>query len=101
LSSFSPQKTKKKPRTYSRAGIIREKLGKNKENIARRNRAGALLTGLPQFEYEFVPGINANATNPSTLDGTPSPRPLPQLGGEGGVRGALIIWLHRRGTWTA
>jgi hypothetical protein len=55
---FSPQKTKKKPGTYSRVGIIREKLGKNKENIARRNRAGALLTGLPQFEYEFVPGAN-------------------------------------------
>jgi hypothetical protein len=52
------QKTKKKPRTYSRVGIIREKLGKNKENIARRNRAGALLTGLPQFEYEFVPGTS-------------------------------------------
>lgn len=60
---FSPQKTKKKPRTYSRAGIIREKSGKNKENIARRNRAGALLTGLPQFEYEFVPGNRLGLKN--------------------------------------
>jgi len=60
---FPPQKTKKKPSTYSRGGIIREKLGKNKENIARGNRAGALLTGLPQFAYEFVPGTRLDLNN--------------------------------------
>jgi len=32
-------------------------------------------------------GTNANALNPFTLGGTPSPFPLPQVGGEGGVRG--------------
>jgi len=63
LSSFSPQKTKKKPRTYSRAGIIREKLGKNKENIARRNRVGALLTRIHEIEYEFVPGTRLDLNN--------------------------------------
>jgi hypothetical protein len=41
---FASGKTKMKAKTYSKTKIIREKLAKNKENIAQGNRAGAPLT---------------------------------------------------------
>jgi len=60
---FAPEKTKTKDTTYSRGGIIREKLEKDKENMAGVMVARVPLTRIPLIEYECVPGTNIDLEN--------------------------------------